>query len=391
MSNIIDFIDLGQQPLANGFISNEEEIKNEYFYNLRTTIDLETMLVSIAELPDKEKLFNKDYVYRSSGSKTMVKHFEDFAMWLKDKFSEFNILEIGSNDGVFIKNFDITKAVCVEPCANFAQVTKDIGYKTYNSFWNLKLAEEILETYKPFNIIYGANCMCHIKDLDETFKAVAKVLDNDGLFIFEDPSLAKIIQLGSYDQIYDEHAHVFSVQAIDKILMRNGLYIMAVKSLDTHGGSNRIIARKSGDIYRAKSFEKHLWFEEQMGLNKLETYKIFAERVHNSKIDLRDMLINIHDMKKKIVSYGATSKSSVIFNYCNIGPELIDFIIDNTPEKIGKVSPGKHIPIVTDVDLVDRKIDYVFLGAWNFRKEIQEKETNYKGRWISHIPFPRII
>lgn len=219
------FLNLGKQPIANRFLY-KKQIKNEYFFHLKMTFDKKTSLVTQKNYVDADLMFTDDYAYRGSMSKTMVKHFKTFSKTISpDK----NILEIGSNDGVFLKNFSPKKAIAVEPCGNFAKETQDMGYTTYPSFWDLPLAKKIVKEKGKQDIVFAANCICHIPNLDSVFTAVKYILSKDGTFIFEDPSLAEMINNNSYDQIYDEHPHIFSVIALDNILKRNGLQVVKVE------------------------------------------------------------------------------------------------------------------------------------------------------------------
>tara|TARA_Y100000592_G_scaffold45920_1_gene72899 strand:- start:1960 stop:3123 length:1164 start_codon:yes stop_codon:yes gene_type:complete len=382
------FLNLGKQPIANGFLY-KEQIKDEYYFRLKMAFDKETALVTQVNYVDGDLMFNDDYAYRGSMSKTMVKHFKTFSKTIS---SNKNILEIGSNDGVFLKNFSPKKAIAVEPCGNFAKETQDMGYTTYHSFWDVPLAKKIVKENGKQDIVFAANCICHIPDLDSVFKAVEHVLNEDGTFIFEDPSLAGMINNNSYDQIYDEHPHIFSVIALDNILKRNGLQVVKVENLKVHGGSNRIYAKRIGSkvhdsVYQNKEYEKVL------GLNKFKTFKRFAKKVKQSKKDLRRILKKCKKLNKKVISYGATSKSTTIFNYCNIGPDLIDYITDTTPEKQGKLSPGMHIPIISPEEGFNDTVDFAYLGAWNFVDEIIKKEEEYVnrgGKFITHVPLVKI-
>tara|TARA_Y100000114_G_C11722834_1_gene309390 strand:- start:263 stop:1276 length:1014 start_codon:yes stop_codon:yes gene_type:complete len=337
-------------------------------------------------------MFNKDYTYRGSMSNTMQKHFKELSNSLNTN-PNLKVLEIGSNDGVFLKNWSTDQAIAVEPCGNFAKETQNLGYTTYPEFWTTLLSDKIQKNHGKQDIIFAANCICHIPDLDETFKAVESLLTEDGVFIFEDPSLAEVINNTSYDQIYDEHPHIFSVIALDNILKRNGLQVVKVDNLSVHGGSNRIYAQKLGAKVDS-SVEKNKSYERVLGLDKFETFKRFAEKVEQSKRDLIRILNQCKKENKKVISYGATSKSTTIFNYCGITPELIDYITDTTPEKQGKLSPGTHIPIITPEEGFNESVDYAYLGAWNFIKEISEKESKYLdrgGKFITHVPTVKIV
>ena len=388
----IQFLDLGWQPIANGFLDNKDPEK-EYFYSLRVALDAETNLFTQMECVKPDLMFNDNYAYRASMSYTMRKHFEDFSRSMKSytRLDNGRVLEIGSNDGVFIKNWDPHTTFAVEPCGNFAEETNALGYKTYSDFWNIELAEKILNEQGPIGLIYAANCMCHIQNLDEAFSAVERLLSDEGLFVFEDPSLAEMINNNSYDQIYDEHPHVFSVIALQKILERNGLSIVHVDGLSVHGGSNRIWAKKTRSAVPNKSVQDNIEYEKILGLDEIATFLKFAARVEQSKEDLKFLLTRCANSGKKVVSYGATSKSTTIFNYCDIGPDLIEYIVDTTPEKQNKFSPGVHIPIVSPIDNFDNSVDFALLGAWNFAEEIKKKESEFTGKFITHVPTVRIV
>jgi methylation protein EvaC len=382
------FLNLGKQPIANGFLY-KDQIKDEYFYNLGVAFDEETKLVTQTEYVDPPLMFNDKYVYRGSMSQTMREHFKSLCETFS---SNTKILEIGSNDGVFIKNLNPKFTISVEPCSNFAKETQDMGYTTYPEFWTQELSNKILKNHGKQDIIFAANCICHIPDLDQTFNAVKSLLSDNGTFIFEDPSLAEVINNNSYDQIYDEHPHVFSVIALDNLLKRNGLQIVKVENLQVHGGSNRIFAKKIGSKVD-KSVELSKSYERILGLDQFKTFKRFAQRVEQSKEDLIRLLTQCKKENKKVISYGATSKSTTVFNYCNIDSDLISYITDTTPEKQGKLSPGMHIPVISPEQGFDDTVNFAYLGAWNFIKEISKKEHKYLdrgGKFITHVPIVKI-
>ena len=382
-----EFLDLGRHPIANAFL-REEDFDTEFFFDLKVCWDDESKLVSIKDFVEPERIFNEDYPYNTSNSFPMVEHFKRTAEMLKKDFNPKTVLEIGSNDGPFITNFDRETSVCVEPCGNFSLKTAHMGYQSYTSFWTTELSEKIKSHHGKMDLIYAANCICHIHDLDDTFNAVKNLLSDDGVFVFEDPSLLRILERGSYDQIYDEHPHIFSVTALNNLLKRNGLTLFRVDNLSVHGGSNRIYAAK-GNVEVEQSVVDNLTEESIFGINHFQTYEIFAKRVENSKEELLRCLKNLKHNGKKIISIGATAKSTTVFNYCKIGTELIDVITDTTADKQGKFSPGMHIPILSreDVNILD--YDYVYLGAWNFKDVIANKEREFVengGKFITHVP-----
>jgi methylation protein EvaC len=200
-----------------------------------------------------------------------------------------------------------------------------------------------------------------------------------------------MMERGSYDQLYDEHAHIFSVTALSNLLNRNGLEIFRVDNLTVHGGSNRIYAKLKSNRYQPieSSYYQHIDEEKSFGLDKFETYEIFADRIKKSKKDLVSLLKRLKLEGKKVIAYGAASKATTVFNYCGVDESLVEYITDTTPSKVGKYQPGTHIPIVSPDEGFDETVDVAYLGAWNFRTEIMNKETSYLtrgGKFITHVP-----
>jgi len=386
------FLDLGKQPLANNYL--ESLSKKEFFYNLEVTYNFKNNLVSLTKFIKPKYMFNDKYPYRSSVSTTMQKSSKKLSIFLKKKFNCKKILEIGSNDGLFLKNFPSSTRVGIEPCKNFSTLTNKINIKTYNSFWNLKLAGKLKKKYKTFNIIYSANTISHIHDLDETFKSVEILLGEKSIFIIDDPSMLKVLQNNSYDQFYDEHAYVFSLTSLKKLISEHNLEIFNVIKLSTHGGSNRVFICKKNSRKINNNVTRYLNEEKEFGMDRFSTYIKFAKRVKSSKKNLLKIFNRIQNNKKVIIGYGATAKSSTVLNYCNINKNYIKYFIDITKEKGSKLTPGSHIPIINQYCKINDDVDYAFLGAWNFEKEIILKEKEFikrGGKFITHVPFPRIF
>ena len=394
MKNKVQFLNLGKQPITNNFLIKKNP-KKEFFYNLKLILYNKSKLVSLAKFVQPKKMFNKKYAHRASESKTMSLAYSDLAKSIKNKFKPKSILEIGSNDGVFIKHFKKIKNLGVEPCKNLARITAKIGIKTYDEFWTFKTAKKIVNQIGKIEVIYSANTISHIHNLNETFKAINYVLSENGVFILEDPSLVEVLKNKSYDQFYDEHAYVFSISALTNITKKTGLSIFNIEKLKTHGGSNRIYFKKVSNkkIKVSKVVSDHLTEEKKLGINNIKIYKKFSNDVKNSKKKLIKIFKDLKRKKEKIIGYGATYKSSTVLNYCKLDNKYIDYFLDTTPTKIGKFTPGTHIPIFKYKKIPD-DINYAFLGAWNFKDEIFKKEKNFikrGGKFISHVPYPKII
>ena len=388
------FLDLGKQPITNSYL-NKKKVKREFFYNLSVGFNEKNYLVSIMNFVNPKKQYTNKYAHRASQSKTMNKSFAKIASRLKKRFKPKRTLEIGSNDGVFIKNFKRDKVIAVEPCGNLAKITRQNNFKTYNDFWSKKLAKKIIKNNKKVDLIYSANTISHIPNLNEVFSAVSLALSKNGIFVFEDPYIGSVVKINSYDQFYDEHVHLFSLLSMSKILSKTDLNVFDVEIINTHGGSIRFyVCKKNSRFKKTKNLKKVESIEIKQKLHKIDTYRKFSSRVKKSKKDLRSLLSKLKAKKKKIISYGATYKSTTVFNYCDIGEKFIDYVIDTTPNKQGKFTPGKHLPIISPEKGLDNNVDYAFLGAWNFEKEIKQKEKSFLrrgGKFIVHVPKVRII
>ncbi len=388
------FLDLGKQPLANNYLNYFK--KKQTKYNLKLFFNTKSKMVSISKRIPSKIMFNNKYPYRSSMSLTMKKSFNKLSNEIKKKFNPKIILEIGSNDGALISNFPKNKVIGVEPCKNLAKITKKEGFKTFNDYWNLKLSKKIKSIYNQIDLIYSANTLTHISNLDEVFKSISYLLSKNGILIIEDPSLLECLKKNSYDQFYNEHIYLFSAISVKKLLEKFKLEIFDIKNLSTHGGSLRYyIKRKNNkNLKIKKNVQKQIRKEIIHGLDKIKTYRKFSKNIKKSKIDLLKILNKVKKENKKIIGYGATAKVVTVLNYCNIDNRFISYFTDITPEKINSFIPGKNIKILKYKKNILKKYDYVFLGAWNFKKEIFNKEKKFikeGGKFITHIPKPRII
>ena len=393
------FLDLGIQPLANNYLKKKDLIKKkkELLYHLEVGFNSKTKLISILNTVPSKKMFDDNYPYRSSMSKTMLLSFKKLSKHLKLFYKPNSILEIGSNDGSLIKNFNKKKAICVEPCKNVAKITKRLGYKTFTDFWDINLARKIkASNKKKIDLIYSANTLSHISNLDSVFKSICHVMAEKGILIIEDPSLLECIKNISYDQFYNEHIYVFSLIAINEAIKKYKLEVFDIEKLETHGGSLRYyIKRISNKKFKINNRVKKQFSEElKFKLNKYSTFVNFRKKVEKSKKNLKKIFYDIKKNKKKIIGYGATAKATTVLNFCNINDETIDYFLDTTPDKVKKFMPGTHIFIKPYNKKSLNFADYVFLGAWNFKQEIFKKEKKFLkkgGKFITHIPKPHII
>ena len=384
------FMSFGKMPIANGFLK-KSQFKKEYFFNMEVGFSKEMSLFQLNNHPAPKQMFNKNYPFFTSSSKGMVNHFKSYANWVKKKYQKNlkNLVEIGSNDGTFLKNFKNKgiNLVGFEPSKNVCEISRKSGIKTINKFFNYKNVKNLKNLKNKVNIITAANAICHVPDLISLIKGIDFLLDKKGLFIFEEPYLGAMYEKNSYDQIYDEHIFMFSASSIKKIFNKYGFELMDAIPQKTHGGSMRYVVGRINSFKVSKNVNKILRNEKNKNIDSIKGCKIFKKNCEISKKKLLTKLNFFKKRKYKIAGYAATSKSTTILNYCNIGVNYIDYICDTTKEKIGKYSPGMHIPIVSMNYFKKNIPDKIFLFAWNHKKEILKKENKLKNKdkWFAHI------
>ena len=387
---LISVMSFGDMPIANGFL-DKDKFEKEFFFEMEIGFNEKLCLFQLMDHPEPKKMFNKNYPFFTSSSKHMVSHFKDYSQWINQNYGSNlkKIIEIGSNDGTFLRNYKNSniEAIGFEPSLNVSNEALKHGINSKNDFFNLESIMDIKTFHTQTDIICAANVICHIPDLVNLFKSVDKCLNKNGLFIFEEPYLGSMFEKTSYDQIYDEHIFMFSASSVQKICLLFDMELIDILKQETHGGSLRYVcARKN--VYKIKTNVNYFIDKEKKNnLDNIHSCFEFKKNCENSKKNLKEKLLKLKEDNKKICGYAATSKSTTILNYCNIGTEIIDFICDTTPEKIGKFSPGMHIPIKPINYFRENYPDIAFLFAWNHKEEIFEKEKEFsqKGKWFAHV------
>ena len=392
------FVDFGQMPIANAF-ATKEEMQNEYTFPMKVGFCDQCKMVQLADQPDREMMFHENYAFFSSTSNYMKQHFKKFAdSVLKSQSLNKNsfVVEIGSNDGIMLENFLNAGIPClgVEPSKNVAEVAKKKGIDVYTEFFDLGLSRKIMQSYGKADAILSANVMCHIPYLHSIYEGIKLLLKEDGVFIFEDPYLGEVIDKTSFDQIYDEHVFLFSALSVSYLANMHDLELVDIAHQVSHGGSMRYTIAHKGAKTISPDVTLMLAKERASGLDKKASYSGFADSINLIKNDLIKLLQQLKAEGKKVVAYGATSKSTTVTNYFGITPDLVECIYDTTPIKHNKLSPGAYIPVLPYEQFRSSNPDYVLLFAWNHAAEIMEKEKDYmaSGRhWITYIPAVRVI
>ena len=385
------FMSFGKMPIANGFLE-KKDFNKEFFFDMEVGFSEDLSLFQLRDHPSPEQMFNNKYPFFTGSSAYMKIHFLHFAEFIKENYLNDNskIIEIGSNDGTFLENFmnSNLESIGFEPSANVAAIANKKGINTLNSFFNQDSIDQIKNFKGKTDVIYAANVICHVPDLSNLIKSIDKLLSKKGVFIFEEPYLGSMFEKTSYDQIYDEHIFMFSGSSVKKIFQLFDMELIDLIKQPTHGGSMRYVIARKGMRKIKENVEVIINEEKFNNLDNIKSCEKFKKDCEKSKMKLKKTLDIYKNKGKKIAGYAATSKSTTILNYCNIGTDIIDFICDTTQEKINKYSPGMHIPIVPVDYFRNNMPDIAYLFAWNHKEEIFNKEkkfTKNNRKWISHV------
>jgi methylation protein EvaC len=385
-------LNYGDMPISNDFA---KKVNKKKCYKMQIAFNKEDGIFQLVSAPKPKKLFNKNYAFLSSTSKNMQKHFENVAEMIKKKFKKdkFKIMEIGCNDGIFLQNFKKFNHLGIEPSKNVYEIAKSKKLNVTNSFFDKKLINKN-KLKSNFDVIFAANVICHIPDVNSLFKNIELSLKDDGMFIFEEPYLGDVIEKTSYDQIYDEHFYIFSINSIKSIIKNFNLELVDAEKISTHGGSMRYYIKKTNKVNKSKNLKFILNYERKLKITETKTIKKFAKECLTSKNRILKLLKKIKNKRLKIYGYGATSKSTTIINFCNLKKNYIDGIFDTTPTKIGNYAPGTDIKIIDykEFNKINPKICFLF--AWNHYLEIFKKEKNKDIKWICHVDkkfFPKNV
>jgi methylation protein EvaC len=384
----------GRMPIANGFLT-EDQIASEYFFELAPAFCSACGTFQLLEQPAPERMFHQHYAFHSSTSRYMQAHFKEFAeQVLTGRLAGRRdplVIELGSNDGIMLRHFKDAgvRHIGIEPSQNVADVARAQGISTISEFFTLQLADRVVAEHGRADAVLSANVMCHIPDIHAVAGGIERVLAPDGVLMFEDPYLGDMIAKTSYDQIYDEHVFMFSATSVAAAFGRHGLELIDVLPQPTHGGSMRYVLARRGAHPASAAVGTLLDQERREGLHDPRTYERFRTNCEASRIALRELLDRLRLDQKRIVGYGATSKSTTVTNYCGIGPQHIEFVSDTTPIKQGKLTPGAHIPVKPYEAFCRNPPDYALLFAWNHAAEIFAKEQAFTaggGKWITFVP-----
>ena len=392
------FLPLGDHPLANGFLREEQLGEPEAHFPLDVHVCLDCGLIQVADQVPAE--YFRHYVYIPSSADAMHGHFAGLAESLKRRFlgsPDALTVDIGCNDGLFLSFLRDggARTLGVDPARNIAELARQKGLEVVTEYFTPDLARQIREEHGSAKVVVSTNTFHHIGDLDPFTLGVTLLLDDDGVFVVEVPHALELVEQNEFDGVYHEHVSQHTVKSFVDHFRLFGLEVFDVERLDIHGGSIRVFARRATNGAIPTSVVDE-WLDEEgrRGLFAEATYDAFRGRVERNREQLLAILAELKEDGKRIVGYGASARGNTLLNYYRIGTDTLDYIVDRNPLKEGLYSPGMHIPVEGPQRLAEDDPDYLLVIAWNFAEEIASQQENYLrrgGRFIVPIPEPRIV
>lgn len=390
-------LDLGLSPLANRLLTSSELDGVDERFPLETVFCERCTLVQITVTVPPDILF-RHYRYFSSVSETLVRHARDLVdrvLAARALDSKSMVLEIASNDGYLLQNY-VEKGIPVlgvDPAENIAEVARGRGIPTLAEFFSNTLARQLASEGKAADVVHANNVLAHVADTNGFVEGLRTVLKPTGVAVIEVPYVRDLIEKCEFDTIYHEHLCYFSVSSLRSLFLRHGLAMVAAERVPIHGGSLRVWVAHEEHAQTTPGVEQLLEQERSGGVDQYRFYQDFGQRVHKLRSAVRSLVTQLHGDGRRLWGYGAAAKATVLLNYFDIGPDLLECVADLSPHKQGCLIPGVRIPIVSP-DRLGEDPDYLLLLAWNFADEIMKQQSAYRargGKFIIPVPELRIV
>lgn len=370
------FVDLGNSPLCESFLTASQLNAMEPFYPLHVQVCDECFLVQLQEYVSPEEIFT-DYAYFSSYSTSWLEHAERYTEMAIERFGlgpESLAVELASNDGYLLQYFVKcgVPVLGIEPAKNVAEAAEEKGVRTLTEFFGVDCARKLAGAGTRPDLVVGNNVLAQVPDINDFVEGIRILLGPAGVVTMEFPHLVRLVEGNQFDTIYHEHFSYFSLVTTERIFAAHGLTIFDVDEIPTHGGSLRIYARHADDVARPVTDRVRALaaLELELGLEGPEYYAAFSEQVKETKRGLLSFLIEARRSGKSVAGYGAPGKGNTLLNYCGIRTDLLDYTVDRNPHKHGKFLPGTHIPIYDPSRIDETQPDYILILPWNLKDEI---------------------
>ena len=341
----------------------------------------------------------EDYLYISSASDTLKAHLYDLSDIVVERYHlgpRDLVIDIGCNDGTLLSGFRRhgVRVLGIDPAANLAELAKESGIDRYVGFFSECTAQDIVRRWGVAKVITATNTFPHIPQLQDFVAGLKSVLAPGGVFVIEAHYLMDLLEQGAFDTIYHEHVSYWGLGPMVYLFDQVGMEIVHAERVPLHHGQLRVFVQRKGEGTVQPGVAMLLENERFLRMDKFTTYQAFAQKTEKIKTDLHAKLRELREKGNRLVGYGAPAKGNTLLSFLEIGPDVIEYIVNRSALKQGLYTPGCHIPVVPPERLMTDQPDYVLLLAWNFVEEVLEQQAEYRnrgGRFIMPIPKVRVL
>jgi len=372
-------IDLGHQPPSNAYLTSEQLLKSEITYPLQVYVCTSCWLVQLPAHATAEELFTPDYAYFSSTSTSWCTHAEHFVEKAVQRLGlgeHSHVVELASNDGYLLQYVQQRNIPClgIEPTRATAEAARAKGIKTVESFFGLALAEEL----EPADLVVANNVLAHVPNINDFVAGIARLLKPQGRASIEFPHLLQLLKGNQFDTIYHEHYSYLSLGFVQRIALTQGLEVVDVEQLPTHGGSLRVWLAHAKTTEPTAAVAAVLADEEAVGLESLTAYEDFQRRAEMAKNSLLEFLLEAKRNDRLVMGYGAAAKGNTLLNYAGVKSDLLPAVADRALSKQGHYLPGSHIPVISPEVLTAKAPDALLVLPWNLINEVRQQLPGYE-------------
>lgn len=394
-------IDLATSPPSNAYLTAGALAAPETYYPLKVFVCESCWLTQLQDFAASEDLFTPEYAYFSSVSTTWLKHSEAYVEAMISRFglgADSCVVEVAANDGYLLQYVLAQDIPCygIEPTASTAAAARDKGIEIVESFFGEELGSSLAGQGRQADLTAANNVLAHVPDINDFLRGFARILKPHGVATFEFPHLLSLIQGAQFDTIYHEHYSYLSLTALERIFPANGLALFDVEELPTHGGSLRCFVQRSdtGNWSRKDAVSELLERERAAGVGTSSFYENFQAKADSIKDDFLSYLMECKRSGLKVAAYGAAAKGNTLINYAGVRADMINYVVDNNPQKQGQFLPGSRIPIVSEEALIADRPDRVVILPWNLADELTGRLSfisEWGGRCVTFVPGVREI
>lgn len=393
----LPFMDLVNAPPSNSFLTRAQLGEPETYLPLKVFVCESCWLVQVDEVKKFDEIFNAEYAYFSSFSRSWLEHCEVYVSQMKSRLgldTRSFVVEVASNDGYLLQFFVKAGIPClgIEPTSGTAAAARRKGVETREVFWGQDAARQLVAGRGRCDLMLGNNVLAHVPDINDFVAGFGIALAPKGTLTFEFPHLLNLIRFSQFDTIYHEHFSYLSFGTARAVLAAHGLTVYDVDEIPTHGGSLRLYARHAGneELSVTSSVEALEAKEVAAGLRSASGYQGLQRAADEIRSSLLGFLCEQRRAGHRVVAYGAAAKGNTLLNYCGLkGNDLIKFVVDASPHKQGLFLPGSHIAVVSEQELRDARPDFVVILPWNIRTEIEHQLSyirEWGGRFVTFVP-----